>query len=385
MPNTIYLDYNATTPPAPEVLEVMIPCLRDLFGNPSSAHPRGRAAREALERARAEVAALLGAAPDEIVFTGGGTEANNLALIGAARALRSRGRHMVTTAVEHPAVLEVLRWLERTEGFTLTVLPVDGTGRVDPDAVEQALRPDTILVSVMHANNEVGTVQPVAEIAARCRQAGVLVHSDAAQSAGKIPVDVTALGVDLLTVAAHKLYGPKGVGALYVRRGTPLERTVFGAGQEDARRPGTENVPSLVGFSRACALAAAEMPRRPAHLRRTRELLASLLAAAVPDLRRHGPTDPAADASAILPNTLSVGFGGIRVSDLLAALPGVAASAGAACHGAGGKPSATLAAMGVPDHYALGTVRFSTGRPTTEAEVRAAAALIVAAARRIRG
>jgi len=381
----IYLDYNATTPVAPEVFATMEPWLRGGFGNPSSAHPYGRAAREAVERARSEVAGLLGAAPEEILFTSGGTESNNLALIGAARALRPQGRHLVTTAVEHPAVLEVCRWLERAEGFALTVVPVDGAGRVDPEDVRRALRPDTLLVSVMHANNEVGAIQPVAEVAAHCRDAGVLLHSDAAQSAGKIPVDVNALGVDLLTVAGHKLYAPKGVGALYVRRGVRLEPVFFGAGQEGGRRPGTENVPYIAGLGRACALAAAELGGRPAHLRRTRDLLWELLAAEVSDIRRHGPVLTTAGPEPVLPNTLSVGFGGMLVSDLLAALPEVAASAGAACHGAGGKPSATLAAMGVPDRYALGTVRFSTGRPTTEAEIRRAASAIASAIHRLRG
>ena len=385
MSTPIYLDYNATTPVAPEVFATMEPWLRGGFGNPSSAHPYGRAAREAVERARSEVAGLLGAAPEEILFTSGGTESNNLALIGAARALRPQGRHLVTTAVEHPAVLEVCRWLERAEGFALTVVPVDGAGRVDPEDVRRALRPDTLLVSVMHANNEVGAIQPVAEVAAHCRDAGVLLHSDAAQSAGKIPVDVNALGVDLLTVAGHKLYAPKGVGALYVRRGVRLEPVFFGAGQEGGRRPGTENVPYIAGLGRACALAAAELGGRPAHLRRTRDLLWELLAAEVSDIRRHGPVLTTAGPEPVLPNTLSVGFGGMLVSDLLAALPEVAASAGAACHGAGGKPSATLAAMGVPDRYALGTVRFSTGRPTTEAEIRRAASAIASAIHRLRG
>ena len=267
MNTPIYLDYNATTPVAPEVFDAMEPWLRGGLGNPSSAHPYGRAAREAVERARSEVAGLLGAEPAEILFTGGGTESNNLALIGAARALRPRGRHLVTTAVEHPAVLEVCRWLERAEGFALTVVPVDGAGLVDPEDVRRALRPETILVSVMHANNEVGAIQPVAAVAAHCRAAGVLLHSDAAQSAGKIPVDVNALGADLLTLAGHKLYAPKGVGALYVRRGVRLEPVLFGAGQEGGRRPGTENVPFIAGLGRACALAAGgegSPPRPPA-------------------------------------------------------------------------------------------------------------------------
>lgn len=384
MNTLIYLDYNATTPVAPEVFDAMEPWLRGGFGNPSSAHPYGRAAREAVERARAETAGLIGAEPAEIIFTGGGTESNNLALIGAARALRSRGRHLVTTAVEHPAVLEVCRWLTQAEGFALTVVPVDGAGRVDPEDIRRGLRPDTILVSVMHANNEVGTAQPVAAVAAICRTAGVLLHTDAAQSTGKIPVDVNALGADLLTVAGHKLYAPKGVGALYVRRGVRLEPVFFGAGQEGGLRPGTENVPYIAGLGRACALAAAEKGDRPGRLCRTRDLLWELLADQVPDIRRHGPVPPDDGPAAVLPNTLSVGFGGLLVSDLLAALPEVAASAGAACHGAGGKPSATLAAMGVPERYALGTVRFSTGRPTTEAEIRQAAAAVTSAVRRLR-
>ena len=381
MPQTspIYLDYNATTPLAPEVWAAMRPWFEQHFGNPSSSHAFGRPARAAVENARGEVARLLGASPEEIVFTGGGTEANNLAIIGAAQVPSERGRHLVTTAVEHPAVLEVCRWLAG-HGFELTVVPVDGCGRVDPAAIQAALTPRTILVSVMHANNEVGTVQPLAEIAALTRPRGVLLHADAAQSAGKIPVRVDELGVDLLTVAGHKLYAPKGVGALYVRRGVRLARVTHGAGQEGGLRPGTENVPAIVGLGAACRLADDETASRPAELRACRDLLWQLLAADLADIRWHG------QPASLLPNTLSVGFRGVSAAALMQALEGfLAVSAGAACHSAGVTLSATLRAMGVPEEYAAGTLRFSAGRPTTAAEVRAAAGAVIGAVRSLRG
>jgi len=374
----IYLDYNATTPLAGEVWAAMQPWLERHFGTPSSSHAYGRPARAAVEEARGQVADLLEAGPEEVVFTGGGTEANNLALIGAAQALSERGRHLVTTAVEHPAVLEVCRWLSG-HGFELTVLPVDGCGRVDPAAVRAAITPQTILVSVMHANNEVGTIQPLAEIAAETRPRGVLLHSDAAQSVGKIPVRVEELGVDLLTVAGHKLYAPKGVGALYVRKGVRLARVTHGAGQEQGLRPGTENVPAIVGLGRACRLAAEELPARTARLQACRDLLWRLLEAGLAGIRWNG------HPAALLPNTLSIGIRGVRAAELVDALDDrVAVSAGAACHSGGDTVSATLQAMAVPGECAAGTLRLSTGCPTTEAEVRAAAAEIVSAVETLR-
>ncbi|MCD6333383.1 MAG: cysteine desulfurase, partial [Bacteroidales bacterium] len=243
----IYLDYNATTPVDSQVAMAMEPYLREHFGNPSSTHSYGAEARLAVENARKQVAGLLGAEPWEIIFTGGGTESNNLAIQGAARALKGHGNHIITSQVEHPAVLEVCGFLE-TEGFEVTYLPVDYTGWVDPEDVKKAIRPETILISVMHANNEVGTIQPIESIAAIARANGILFHTDAAQSTGKIPVKVNDLGVDLLSVAGHKLYGPKGVGALYIRQGTKLARVIFGADHEQNRRPGTENVMEIAGL-----------------------------------------------------------------------------------------------------------------------------------------
>jgi cysteine desulfurase len=374
----IYLDYNATTPVLPAVAEAMLPYLYEHFGNPSSGHPYGAAARGAVEKARRQVADLLGARPEEIVFTSGGSEANNTAILGVARLLRSRGRHVVTSAVEHPAVLEPCAALE-AEGFRVTRVPVDGAGRVDPDEIAKALTPETILVSIMHANNEVGTIEPVAEIAGLARERGILVHTDAAQSVGKIPVDVGALGVDFLSVAGHKLYAPKGVGALYVRTGVELPRLVHGASHESGRRAGTENVLEIVGLGEACAIARRDLEASRLHLQAMRDRLWSGLAEEIDDLRRNG------DPRAGLPNTLSVGIGGVEASTLLAEVGDrVAASAGAACHAAGVELSSVLEAMRVPMRYAVGTVRFSVGRGTTESEVDEAVRIMADAVRRLR-
>jgi cysteine desulfurase len=367
----IYLDYNATTPLDPAVLAAMRPYLEQHFGNPSSSHAYGQAARAGVVAARAQVAALLGCAPDEVVFTGGGSEADNLALIGVALAHRARGDHLVTTQIEHPAVLETCRYLERRLGFRVTYLPVDAQGQVDPAAVEAALTPRTLLVSVMHANNETGVLQPIAAIAAIARRHGVLVHTDAAQSVGKVPVNVDALGVDLLAVAGHKLYAPKGVGVLYVRRGTVLDPLIHGAGHEGGRRAGTENVASIVGLGAACAVAserlAADLPRLTA----LRDRLERQLTAAG-WVRNGHPT-------ARLPNTLNISLEGALGDDVLARAPAVAASTGAACHSGEPEPSAVLLAMGLSRRRALGAVRLSLGRWTTEAEVDRAAAALVAA------
>ena len=373
----IYLDYNATTPIAPEVLSAMRPYLEEYFGNPSSTHRFGQLARSGIETARTQVAGLLGAKSVEVVFTGSGTESDNLAIFGIIRASRKTAGHVIASSVEHPAVAVVCRQLA-AEGWSITWLPVDGNGCVDPDDVRRAVRPETSLASVMHANNEVGSIQPLREISAILRERDIPFHTDAAQSAGKIPCRVDELGVDLLTIAGHKLYAPKGIGALYVREGIPLAPFMRGAGQEGGRRPGTENVAGIVGLGAACELAAAEGEPRTAHLSRTRDLLGALLTAGLDDIRRHGGRDR------VLPNTLSVGFGGILVTDLVDALEGVAASAGAACHGKGGEPSATLKAMAVPERFALGTLRLSTGRPTTEEDIRMAADRIIAAVRKLR-
>ena len=338
----IYLDYNATTPPDPEVAEAMLPYLTTRFGNPSSSHAYGAEARAAVEAARRQVAALLGARAEEIVFTSGGTEGNNTVLHGVARLLRAKGRHVVTSAIEHPAVLEPCAVLEE-EGFRITRVPVDGSGRVDPRDVAEALTPETILVSVMHANNEVGTIQDIAEIARLAHEHGVLVHTDAAQSIGKVPVDVEALGVDFLTLAGHKLYAPKGVGALYIRSGVELPRLLHGASHEAGRRAGTENVLEIVGLGKACEVAARRLPHDARRFEELRERLFEALSREVPGLRRNSPWERC------LPNTLSVGFPGVDAGALLTEIgEKVAASAGAACHAAGVEVSTVLAGDGRP-------------------------------------
>lgn len=367
----IYLDHNATTPLLPEVVEAMLPYLRDHFGNPSSGHALGRRAREAVEAARARVAALLGAAPDEIVFTSGGTEANNLAIRGATAARPDR-RHLVTSLIEHPATAEPCRALE-AEGWTVAWLPIDASGRVRPDDLETALRDDTALMTVMHANNETGVLQPIAEIARRARARGALVHTDAAQSVGKVPVRVDDLGVDLLSLAGHKLYAPKGVGALYVRRGVAIEPVLRGAAHERGLRPGTENVASIVGLGVACDVARATLGEEMTRLRALRDRLWRRLREAIPGVALNGHPD------ARLPNTLSVRFPGVRGSQLLARAPQIAASTGSACHDGGESASPAITALGIDPAAALGTVRLSLGRPTTERDVELAAAALIAA------
>jgi cysteine desulfurase len=370
----IYVDYNATTPVDPDVFAAMRPYLEREFGNPSTGHPYGHAAREAVEHARRQVAGLLGAQPEEIVFTGGGSEADNLAVCGVAFSQSERGRHIVTTAVEHPAVLNTCRYLQRRHGFAVTVLPVDPTGLLDPGDVRRAIRGDTLLISVMHAQNEVGTIQPVAEIAAVAREHGIAFHTDAAQSVGKVPVRVNDLGVDLLAVAGHKLYAPKGVGVLYVRSGLTLEPLIHGAGHEGGRRAGTENVAGIVGLGTACALARKHLDEEAGRLRRLRDELWGHLAASLPDLRMHGHPERR------LLNTLNIGVTGLAGQDLLAATPGVAASTGSACHAGRIEPSGVLLAMGLAAEEALAAVRLSLGRFTTDDDVRKVGEMLIAAA-----
>lgn len=372
----IYLDYNATTPVAPEVAEAMQPFLHALFGNPSSSHAFGQAARNAVAAARAEVAALIGARADDVVFTSSATEANNLALLGVARALPEK-RHLVVSAVEHPAVMRPASYL-RKSGWSVTVVPVDTTGRVSPEDVAAALRPDTALVSVMHANNEVGTLQPIAEIAALAHANGSLMHTDAAQSAGKLMIDVATLGVDLMTLAGHKMYAPKGIGTLYVRPGTPLGPVLFGADQEHGLRPGTENVPHIVGFGEAARLARASLPQAAVRLAALRDALHEGLLAAVPGLQLNG--HPAER----LPNTLHVSFPDVAGKELLGAVAEtVAASVGSACHADADAVSGVLAAMGVSLQRARGAIRLSVGRYTSESEIDAAVRALAGAWQRI--
>ncbi|MFO7709004.1 MAG: cysteine desulfurase family protein [Desulfobacterales bacterium] len=371
MNRPIYLDYNGTTPHDPEVIAAMRPFLEEEFGNPSSGHLYAVKPRQALNIARRQVAGLLNCSPEEVIFTSGGTEANNWAVIGTAHALRERGRHIVTSAFEHPAVLNVCAFLEN-EGFEVTKLPVDAHGVVAVADVEAALRPDTVLVTIMHANNEVGTVQPITEIAARARARGIRVHTDAAQSAGKIAVDVESLGVDLLSLAGHKLYAPKGVGALYVRRGVTLEAFMHGAGQEACRRAGTENTLEIVGMGKACEIAARDLEENRRHLQAMRDRLHAAIAAGIREVRLNGHPDMR------LPNTLSLSFRNLEANRILEAIGlEVAASAGAACHADSVEISHVLTAMGVPVEWAKGTLRLTTGRMTTAQQIDRAAKAIV--------
>jgi cysteine desulfurase len=363
----IYLDYNATTPVAPEVFRAMRPYLEAEFGNPSCDYPLGRGAREAVHQAREDVAALVGCTPAEIVFTSGATEANNTVLKGVAA--HHGGGQIITCATEHPAVLAPCRYLQ-SQGFGLIILPVDATGQVDPDEVRQALTPDTILISIMHANNETGAIAPLREIGALAREAGVAFHTDAAQSVGKIPVDVDELQVDFLTLAGHKFYAPKGVGALYVRGNAAFTPLVHGASQEGGRRAGTENVPYMVALGAACRLARERLPGAAAQLKDLRDHLHELLKALVPDLILNGPEVERT------PNTLNVSFPGISGGELMAGLPDLAVSLGSACHAGHGTISPVLTAMGVPVEIARSAVRFSLGAPTTRAEVDQAATLL---------
>ncbi len=374
----IYLDYNATTPLAPEVAEVMQPFIREHYGNPSSTHRLGTTAKLAIERARQHVALLIGAFPDEIVFTSGGTEANNMALRGLVLSLKFKGNHIITSEIEHPAILEVCAWLEK-QGFFVTYLPVDEFGRVDPEEVRRRIRPETLLISIMHANNETGTLQPIAEIATIAHQAGIIFHTDAAQSLGKMKVNVNELGVDMLSMAGHKLYAPKGVGALYVKRGLKLERIIFGAGQEKGLRPGTENVIHIVAFGEACRLAAERVEQDYIHLNQLRDRLQNGLLSSLSDVRVNGHSDHR------LPNTLSISFLGIEAQTLISELPDIALSAGAACHSDSVEMSHVLRAMQIPVVWGMGTLRISVGRYTTQAEIDEAVEMIKQAVSRIRG
>jgi cysteine desulfurase len=372
----IYLDHNATTPLAPEVREAMLPHLGALPGNASSVHWFGQRARRAVDRARQQVAALINADPQEIVFCSGGTEADNLALGGVLRLRRGK---LVISAIEHPAVLEAAQ-AQRRAGAEVELVPVDASARVDPDAVADAVDEATRLVSVMLANNDVGTIQPVQQIAERLRGQGALLHSDAVQAAGKIPIDVHQLGVDLLSLSAHKLYGPQGVGALYLRRGLELAPLLWGGGQERRRRAGTENVAGIVGFGAACELAAARQAEDRCRLTTLRDRLESQLLRTIADVRVNGDRDHR------LPNTLNVAFAGVDGATLLINLDlaGIAVSVGSACASGKVGPSHVLKAMGLSDTQALSALRFSLGRGTRAAEIERVLAVLAECVPRLR-
>jgi cysteine desulfurase len=359
----IYLDYNASTPIDPAVAATMCPFLDEHFGNPSSGHWASIGAKDALETARGQVAALLGCQNDEVVFTSGGSEANNLALKGVFFALREKGDHIITTTIEHPAIIEPCRFLERL-GSRVTFLPVDGTGRIDPAALHGAITPRTILVSIMHANNEVGTIQPIEECARIAHEHSILFHTDAAQSVGKIPTDVNQLGVDLLSIAGHKVYAPKGVGALFVRRGMFLEPLIHGAGHEGGRRAGTESALLAVGLGKACELA-----RDLSAMDRVRALRDRFWM----ELQKRFGNRVVLNGHLMhrLPNTLNVSFIDRIGADILVRLDGVAATTGSACHSGRVELSPVLEAMGIEAEVGMGAIRFSLGRGTTRDEIDA--------------
>jgi cysteine desulfurase len=380
MNKPIYLDYNATTPIDPVVAKAMIPYLYEHFGNPSSNHPYGLQARQAVEKAREQVAGLLNCLPGEIIFTSGGTESNNYALRGAAFANQGRGVHIITSAIEHPAVTEVCSWLE-TQGFHINTLPVDAYGRVDPKSLADEITSETILVSIMLANNEVGTIQPVKELVEITHRVGALFHTDAAQAVGKINVDVLALDVDLLSVAGHKLYAPKGVGAIYIKEGIEIPNLTFGAGHESGHRPGTENVLEIVGLGAACELARRDLEEIQLRCRAARDQLHQGLEAKLgaEGIRLNGHLQDR------LPNTLNLSFKNIPADQLLGEIKDdVAASAGAACHADQVRVSGVLEAMGVPLEWAMGAVRFSVGRETSREEIEAALQVIANAMKKIK-
>ena len=371
---SIYLDYNATTPIDPLVADTMRPFLQDIFGNPSSIHAEGVRAKEAIETARKQVAAMLNCHPDEIIFTSGGTESNNFAIKGIAFANRNKGNHVITSCIEHPSVMEVCRYLEK-QGFNITYLPVDEYGQVDPADVEKNVTSSTILITIMHANNETGTIQPVEKIGQIAGKHKIPFHSDAAQSAGKIPVDVGKMKVDLLSLAGHKIYAPKGVGILFIRRGVHLEKLIHGADHEQNMRAGTENVMSVVGFGKACEIVADWLHRSVDNMQELRDLLFQQIKKEIPEIKLNGHPEHR------LPNTLNISFPGIEATLLLGKIVPVAASAGAACHAGSEVISPVLKAMNIPDYLAMGSVRFSLGRMTKRSEIETAIPIIVNAYR----
>jgi cysteine desulfurase len=369
----IYLDYNATTPIDPKVLEAMLPYFKENFGNPSSSHTYGKLTKEALNKAREQVAKLIGADLSEIVFTSGGTESNNHAIIGTALANRKKGKRIITSKIEHPSVLETLRYLEERFGFKVTYLPVNEYGMVNPLDAENAITNETVLITLMHANNEVGTIEPIEEIGRIAKEKGVTFHSDAAQSCGKIQVDVDNLNVDLLTIAGHKLYAPKGIGALYIKKGTSLDKFVHGAGQEQGRRAGTENVPYIVGLGHACKIATGAVQDFGQRIKTLRDKLHKNVIDGLGEdkVKLNGHPEKR------LPNTLNISIKSVIGEELLSQIPEIAASTGSACHAGATEPSAVLLAMSLTREQALGALRLSLGRWSTEEEIHEASRLII--------
>ena len=376
----IYMDHSATTPVAPEVLAAMLPYFSDKFGNASSLHGFGREAREALEESRQKLARLLNADPEEIVFTSGGTESDNIALRGIAYKNRNSGRHIITSQIEHPAILETCRSLEQ-EGFSVTYLPVNREGLVDLSELERAIRPDTILISIMHANNEIGTIQPLKEIGSLAAERDIYLHTDAVQTVGKIPVDVEAMGADLLSLSAHKLYGPKGVGALYIRRGTKIQSLATGGGHEMGMRSGTENVPGIVGLARAADLAREEMAAEGQRLTKLRDRLAGLVLQRVKEAWINGSMEKR------LPGSLNFGFSYVEGESLLLYLDskGVAVSTGSACSSHKLEPSHVLLALGLKPEQCHGSLRITMGRANSQEDADYVAECIAEAVERFRG
>lgn len=372
----IYLDHNASTPVDPEVADFMHAALKTDFGNPSSGHEVGLRARKSIEKARSEIAAFISAAPEEIVFTSGGTESNNLAIIGLAA--RKKKGHIISSVIEHPSVINPCRYLE-DKGFACTYVGVSGDGRVSVEDIGKALRKDTILITIMHANNETGVLQPIEEIALLARERGIAFHSDAAQTVGKIPVNVQHINVDMMTIVSHKFYGPKGIGALYARKEIRLSPILFGADHEKGLRPGTENVPGIAGLGKTCEIASLYIQKRMSHTKKMTELLYHGLTSRIGGIRLNG------HESLRLPNTLNVCIPGVDSLDLLDKIKDrVAASAGSACHAGLKKPSAVLTAMGLPDRDAMSSVRLTTGKDTTEEEIKEAAEIITGAVQELK-
>jgi cysteine desulfurase len=375
--NPIYLDYNSTTPIDPAVLKAMLPYLKDDFGNPSSSHVYGQRAKEAVERARKQVAQLIGAEAEEVVFTSGGTESDNHAIMGTILANGKEKRHIITSRIEHPAIMNTCQYLEERLGCKVTYLPVDKYGMVHPDDVERAVTNETALITIMHANNEVGTIEPIEEIGEIAKEHNVAFHTDAAQSCGKIAVDVNKLHVDLLSIAGHKLYASKGIGALYIRGDRRLNSLIHGAGHESGRRAGTENVPYIVGIGEACEIARRSLSEYGTRTKRLRDRFHNALFKGLGEenIQLNGHPEKR------LPNTLNVSIRGLIGETLLTHTPEIAASTGSACHAGSTEPSAVLLAMGLDQELALGALRISLGRYTTDDQVARASKLIVSKAR----